>query len=265
MSTASTTILSHHGIKGMRWGFRKAEDSSSSTPLQDLKPHGVTIGKDGSITMEKGANLQRLVRSNGKSMPMKDITYASINAYDNAKYIKVIGGKGFFGGGRDTILSIQTTQKITAPSTKESTRIVSDLMIHDAEFRKHNTDILGRTIAPKDMQKIIADPVGKTAQIVYSSTNQKLTFGKDFDSSAPLVQKRVREEFQKRGYNAVRDENDIGSKIAKAPIIIFSPEKSLKVVKTTEITDKIRKANKETLKRYKKNGKGWVDRELYAA
>lgn len=266
MTVTSETILSHYGTKGMRWGIRNAANSSHTTlpkGVQDLKPQGVTIGKDGSISMEKGANLQRLVRSNGKSLPMKDLTYASINAYDNAKYIKVIGGKGFFGGGRDTILSIQTTQAIKAPSVIEGTRIVSDMMIRDPVFRKHNTALFGSPINDRELKQIKADPVGKTAQAWYDHTNTKLTFDKEFDPDAPFVQKRFREEFQSKGFNAVRDENDINSRIAKAPIIIFSPEKSLKVVKTTQIDDALRKANKQTLKRYKKNGKGWVERELH--
>src|SRR4051812_33679396 len=89
--------LSHFGVKGMRWGVRKAE------PVQpdDIRTPGITFRRDGSIDIQPGASLQRLVRANGKSLPMKDITYASTNAYDNAKYIKFIGGKGIFGGGRD--------------------------------------------------------------------------------------------------------------------------------------------------------------------
>lgn len=256
--------LEHYGVKGMRWGFRKAREHSEADQLPDLKPHGVTIGRDGSITIEKGAFLQRLVRSNGNSLPMKDITYASINAYDNARYIKSIGGKGFFGGGRDTILSIETTKEIKAPSVADATKIVSDMMVRDPKFRKHNTDPLGNPITSKELEKITKDPTGKTAQDWYFNTNQKLTFDKEYDPDAPLVQKQFREEFQKKGYTAVRDENDVASLIGvKSPIIIFSPETSLRVVRRSQITDDLRKANKETLKRYKKNGKSWVDAELY--
>lgn len=264
MSMTSETILSHYGIKGMHWGFRKERDKSSSTPLQDLKPQGVSIGKDGSISIEKGAAIQRLVRSNGQSLPMKDITYASINAYDNSRYIKVIGGKGVFGGGRDTILSIQTTQPIKAPSVIESTKIVSNMMMNDPQFRLHNTKPFGGPISNKELEQIKADPIGKTAQAWYTNTNTKLTFDPSFDPDAPHVQKRFREEFQSKGYNAVRDENDIRSKISKTPIIVFSPEKSLKVVKKTTIDDKLRKANKQQLKQYKRNGKSWVEKELYS-
>lgn len=263
MTDLVNELLSHHGVKGMRWGVRKSPDSSTQTWPGDVKPQGVTIGKDGSISIEKGANLQRLVRSNGKSLPMKDLTYASINEYDNARYIKVIGGTGFLGGGRDTILSLQATQSIKAPSVAESTRIISELMVNDAKFRKSNTDPLGRVISDKDLKKLADDPTGKTAQSWYSAANTKLTFSKDFDPSAPYVQKRFRETFEEKGFNAVRDENDVTAKISKAPIVIFSPQKSLRVVSKKTIDDDLRKANKAKLKQYKSQGKAWVDSQLY--
>lgn len=264
MSIATDVPLSHFGVKGMHWGIRRDRDSSAVDWPGDIKPHGITMGRDGSITIQKGANLQRLVRSNGKSMPMKDITYASINAYDNARYIKIIGGKGILGGGRDTILSLKATQAIKAPSVNEGTKIVSDLMVRDSQFRKRNTDLLGNPIKDKELKKIADDPTGKTAQAWYFNTNQKLTFDKEFDPDAPYVQKRFRETFTQKGFNAVRDENDIVAKVSKAPIIIFSPERSLRVVTKKTIDDDLRKANKQQLKRYKKNGKSWIEDQLYS-
>lgn len=256
--TSPEEALTHFGVKGMRWGVRKTK------PI-DLQPQsaGVTIRKDGSIDVAKGASLQRLVRSSGASLPMKDITYASLNDYDNSRYVKIIGGKGFLGGGRDRMLSIQAVKPIKAPSVNEATKIVSEMMVKDAVFRQKNTDILNRTISDKELKALKDEPTGKVAKAWYDNTNQKLTFDKGFDPDAPHVQKAVREEMERRGYNALRDENDVRSKIAKAPIIIFNPQDSLAVVKMTDITDGLRKANKAKLKQYKKNGKQWLDSELY--
>lgn len=265
--SAGEAYLEHYGIKGMRWGVRREQPTvtggSSSAPKPNLKvlDKGVTVRADGSIVIEKGASLQRLVRSNGKSLPMKDITYASLSDYDNARYIKEIGGKGIFGGGRDQILGIQATKKITAPTKEEATRIVSELMVKDPTFRKNNTSIFGDEITKRELRQIEQDPTGRTAQAWYDSTNQRLTFSK-FKGAAE-VQQTVRETFMAKGYNALRDENDVGSGLAKSPVIIFDPASSLKVTSVTTITDELRRANKEKLQQYKSMGKGWVDEQLY--
>jgi hypothetical protein len=257
-SVASPEAI-HYGVKGMRWGVRKQ-------PTPELRPQlrGATIRRDGSMDIRRGAELQRLVRSSGKSLPMKDITYASLGDYDNSRYVKVIGGKGFLGGGRDRVLSIKATKAIKAPSVDEATRIVSDMMVNDAKFRSRNTDILGRTINTKELGEIENDPGGKTAQAWYFNTNQKLTFSKEFDPNAPYVQQVVREKMKSKGYTALRDENDVEAKISKAPVIIFNPQSSLKVTRTSDITDELRKANKAKLKQYKKQGKEWLESELYS-
>lgn len=250
--------LMHYGVPGMRWGVRKLDSSSLI-----VKSQGVRIGSDGSIDIQKGASLQRLVRSSGASLPMKDLTYASLSDYDNARYIKTIGGKGIFGGGRDQILSIQATQNIKAPSLDESTKMVSDLFLNDAKFQKTYTNMMDVPISKKELDRIRSDPGGKTARAWYESVNQSLTFDAEFDPIAPYVQKTVREKVQSKGYNALRDENDVAAKISKAPIIIFSPDKSLKVITVTTITDEIRQANKEKLKQYKSLGKNWAEEKLY--
>lgn len=256
---AGANWLEHFGVKGMRWGVRRSMDTAGP----DVRTEGVDVKSDGSISIRPGASIQRLIRSNGGSMPMKDITFASINEYDNAKYIKEIGGKGFFGGGRDQILSIVATKPIKAPSHAESVKLHSELLLSDAKYRAKLKPLLGEVISKKELEKVRSDPSGKAAQEWYKSANQAMTFDKEFDPGAPYVQKALKDHIEKNGYNALRDENDFGV-ISKAPIIIFSPEKSLKVVKVTNITDELRQANKEKLKQYKAKGKKWIDQELYS-
>lgn len=255
--------IEHFGVKGMKWGIRKKEPRSAEGLT--LKAPGVTVRSDGSIDIKPGASLQRLVRSNGKSAPMQNLTYASMLEYDNARYVKIIGGKGILGGGRDQILGLKATKRITAPSKDEATRIVSDMMINNPEFRKRNTELFGAPIKDKELGEIRSDPLGKTAKSWYEMTNVKMTLSADFDPDAPHVQTMLKSQLAKKGYNALRDENDAGGKnpLAKAPIIIFSPETSLKVTSVTSITDDLRRANKETLATYKDQGKDWLDRQLY--
>lgn len=253
-------VLAHFGVKGMKWGVRKKEISVFNP---DLSEKGVTMRSDGSIDLKPGAKIQRLVRSNDRSRPMKDVTYASINKYDNARYIKSIGGKGIFGGGRDTILSIEVTKPIKAPSYSDAVKMHSDLVLNNAEFRKRNVTLLGEPISDGDYARIKKDPSGSDARASYEMTNVLLTTTAEGNPNASYVQKTFRDKLASNGYNAVRDENDYGGKISKAPIIIFNPESSLKVVSSEKITDELRKANKEQLKRYKQNGDDWIESKLY--
>jgi len=257
--------LVHFGIMGMHWGHRKSQSNTgnSSDSKLNIKTKGVSVKADGSITVEAGASLQRLVRSNGESMPLKGLTYASLSDYDNAKYVKFIGGKGFFGGGRDTIVQLTATEPIKAPSVDEASKIVSDLFINDSKFRKTVTNMSGDKITNKELAMIKKDPTGTKAKEWYEEVNTALTFGADFDPTAPYVQKTIRETFKKNGYNAVRDENDFQTGVSKAPIIIFSPEKTLKVTKVSAITDDLRRASKEKLKQYNRLGNDWVQQQFY--
>ncbi len=255
--------IEHFGVKGMKWGIRKKEPRDASNLT--LKAPGVTVRADGSIDIKPGASLQRLVRSNGKSAPMKNLTYASMLEYDNARYVKIIGGTKASMGRRDQILGLTATKKITAPSKDEATKMVSDMMLNDPEFRKRNTMLFGAPIGDKELGEIRKDPGGKTAQAWYEITNTKMTLDAKFDPDAPFVQTMLKDRLASAGHNALRDENDAGGRnpLAKAPIIIFSPETALKVTSVTSITKDLQAANKETLATYKDQGKEWLDKQLY--
>lgn len=254
----SSNELAHFGVKGMRWGHRKRQETNIQARLK-----GITVRADGSISVQKGASLQRLVSSDGSSLPLKGLTYASLTDHDNAKYVNFIGGKGFFGGGRDQVLQLTATKPIKAPSLDEATRVTSELFLTNPKFRETFTDMSGQPIPKKDLERIKKEPAGKTAKEWYTTVNTALTFDPGFDPTAPYVQKTVREKFESKGYNALRDENDFQAGVSKAPIIVFSPEKTLKVTKVSDITDELRGASKEKLKEYKKLGKNWVDTHLY--
>jgi len=243
----------------MHWGKKKAH----AEPNLQVKTKGISVKADGSITVNKGASLQRLVRSNGQSLPLKDLTYASLTDHDNAKYVNYIGGKGFFGGGRDQVLQLTARKPIKAPSMDEATKITTDLFLNDPKFRSTFTNIASEPVSKRDLENMRKDPSGKVAKEWYTHVNTALTFDSDFDPTAPYIQKTIREHFQKKGFNAIRDENDFRHGVAKAPIIIFSPETSLKVTKVSDITDELRGSSKIKLNQYKALGKDWVEKELY--
>lgn len=265
--------LYHHGIKGQRWGIRRYQNRDGSltpagkkryspeelgrTPIQK----GVSVKSDGSISISKGVSMQRLVSD--KSRPMKGITYASVLEYDNAKYIKYIGGKGFFGGGRNKILSIKANEDLKAPSVDEASKIMVDMLRTNTDFRNNFKNMLGNTVSDKELKRMVDNPTGIDAKAWYDELNVSMTFSPDYDPSAPFIQKSFSEALQKKGYNMLRDENDFHNKVSKAPVIILNPEKTLSVVGITDITDRLRGTSKEVLNDYKKLGKNWVDEYVY--
>jgi hypothetical protein len=257
----------------MKWGVRRYQNKDGSlTPAGKKRyspgelgrtpvPKGVSVNADGSITVSKGCSLQRLV--NDSSRPLKDLTYASMLEYDNAKYVKYIGGKGLFGGGRNKVLSIKANEDLKAPSMDEASKIMIDLFRNNSEFRNRFTNILGNTVSDKELARMVKDPTGVDAKAWYDELNVSMTFSADFDKNAPFIQKTFSDALQKKGYNMLRDENDFQNKVAKAPVIILNPEKTLTVVGVSDITDELRSASKETLGDYKKLGKEWVDQYVY--
>lgn len=241
--------LIHTGVKGMKWGVRKDDSLTYS---------GIKIKSDGSVNISKGSSVTRLVRPTNKKIG--ETTFAIINDYDAAKYIKFIGGKGFLGGGRTHILGLKAKNEIKVPSTKEILKINNDLLLSD---KKYQYSTLGKHLSDKEITMLKNDPFGAFAKTSLFQANQNYSFDPEFFEDVTYGANLLKSTVMKKGYNALLDENDLSYNLSKTPLIIFDASKNLEVTNITTITDTIRKANNEQLKIYKKNGKEWVDKNVY--
>ena len=239
----------------MRWGVRKKYEpsdfkNSSSAPKKgvDYKDYG-----DGRIEIKKGTNLQRLVGANNKQ-DLAGQTYASFTKHDNNSYIKHIAGKGFLGGGRDTLLKLKATEDLKSPSTKEAGQTFFKVLKENPKLRDEYAQTpWGRKYSDKELDKFISGKNDKTMLEEYKMANTQFMF-----SNTNNIKKEFYRQIQSNGYNMLRDENDVESGYAKSPIILLDGSKSLKIESQTKIDERMRKEAKTYVKLHKRKGEDWM-------
>lgn len=258
----------HHGILGQKWGKTNgppypldAEDHSSaekkagyqkSISNDNSNKNNYKVGSDGSISIKAGANLQRLVSPDSKGFGSESpFTYASFGEYDNAKYIKYIGGKGIFGGGRNVKLTLKAKKDLKSPSTEEATKEFLDLYKSDKKFRtEFENSPFGWKVKNKELEYMIKNPGSQDSKDFYYAYNIQLAYEDDMKYCNTAFKNRM----VSKGYNMLRDEND-SKKLTKNPIILLDPENTIDIAFREEITKQMRMDAKETIKLYKKGKK----------
>lgn len=255
--------LQHHGIKGQKWGVRRFQNKDGSLTPEGIKRYadGAQENKDykdygdGRIEIKKGTNLQRLVGSNNKQ-DLSGTTYASFTKYDNNSYLKVLTGKGFLGGGRDTKLTLKSTTDLKSPSTKDAAKMFFKMLKDNPELASaYEKTVFGKKYSDKELDSLLNGKADKSLIEEYQMANTQFMFT---DDNANKVKNAYYDIVSKNGYNMLRDENDVGSGYAKSPVILLNCEKTIKLEKTESINKDMTKAAKEYVKMYKRNGEDWM-------
>ena len=233
--------LYHHGVKGQKWGVR----NGPPYPL-DEDANGYKIYGDGRIEIPKGTKLQRLVGKNTKQ-DLAGMLYASFTANDNARYIVKIGGKGLFGGGRDTLLTLTAKKDLKSPSAKEAATTFFEMLRDNPKLNKQMDSVpLLYSYNDKELKRVFSD-ISKNKMDDYQMINSALMF----EAFSPIKDAWF-SKLKEKGYNMLRDENDVSNGYSKNPIILFDGSSSVSLESSTFISDNMRKEakayNKETIR-----------------
>lgn len=193
--------LSHHGVKGMRWGVPKDKDKAHrqgamagyvkvAQRIQDVEKV-VDTKSSKAVKLKAGSTLYRTHRGK-EGKKLGDHSYFSTNNVDAAQYRGIMPsmreGVGLKKYSKKWVESTyKTTKDLKAPSAKESYEI----------FNKVTNDVYTKFLA---------------AQFLKNHFNDTYI-----------------NEVENRGYNALQDFNDAKG-VSKSPIVALDPDGSVREV-----------------------------------
>lgn len=230
MGTDTQTFLEHYGVKGMRWGVRKDRIKDHSNYDTDF--------------VHKAA-VYRILAKTG-SRKLKDISYVSTNDIDNQRYIHIlnhtISARLFKDSRYEKQLILGPVKPLKAPSIKKAEEEMQELYT--------KSPVLKRFVKDNELYFGENPDRAKLNQIV----NTALVDNNIMFTGSVRMRREVKEHFQAKGYNSLLDQNDIKEGLAKDPLIVFDPEKTLRVVSQSKIDAVIKKSATKTFKDMKKAG-----------
>ena len=228
--TQASTHLAHFGVKGMRWGVRNDRIGSSEY-----------YNKGFSQTDP----VYRILSKSG-SRKLSDVAYVSTNDVDNNRYIHIlnhtISARLVKDARYETQLVLGSKVPLRAPSIKVAEAEMQKL--HEAnpvvqKFVKDNELYFGKNPTPAKLNQILNTALVDNDVLFEGSTKMRA---------------EVKAHFKRKGYNSMLDLNDIRSGLAKTPLIVFDPERTLSIVSKSKIDDVIKAASTKVYKETKKSG-----------
>lgn len=245
--------LQHFGIKGMKWGVRKAPDV---TYHREGKKQ-ITENKDGSKTIPKGFVFNRVGKSS-TDINASGALYVSHGKEDAARYMRNLGptmmGKLLKNYG-EAVQHISTKGPLKMASDNEVAKGTCELLLKDPKLLKKFNDSIysfsvtrdfNANVSTDHIKKAAEDPSGKDAQLLSYSVGSLLA-SPNYTNEAKSVYKHFRD----KGYDAIPDVYDVMTGTSKTAAIIINPNK-LEITSVTMITKEHMKAGKAFVKSVEK-------------
>jgi hypothetical protein len=269
-NTTVEEFLAHNGVKGMKWGVVKSEQTSTtprSGKAMDLKPNA-----DGSIDIPKGATIQRMMNP-GKSLFSKGgtdfgngVTYAAFTKGDRLRYEDAFGfTKNLFITESAQVLTMTAQTALKSPTPGKTSSAYYDSLKSNPEHMKAAKNALKRSqfFSEKGWQKLLDDPESKDAYSTFSTLYDKA----NYDPKLKVVNESFHDKLKKSGFNMLLDPSDstFGG-IYDAPIVVLDGEKNLKVTGRVVVDKASKKRVAEELRDYQKidTGKTLMQRLGYS-